>query len=259
LVERRQAVSALPAPSVEIPPHVGFASGPPHQPELIASVVSEVQRLRADIGVGETDGEKPYLLERSIGAAPPPAILEFATDPGIVGVASRYLGLVPTLTAMTILVSPHMPGPLTGSQLFHCDWEAVRQVKVFVNCTAVADENGPLTAATAAASSRVKAHVGYRYGGPSFRLSDNEVDELVAQEEVRAFAGPAGTVTFIDTSSCLHFGSRVREGAGERLVLQLQYLTPAAFDLVLRGEGRRPFAGRSGVPDPVERLVLGTA
>ena len=93
--------------------------------------------------------------------------------------------------------------------MFHSDWEDVRQVKLFVNCSAVERENGPLTAVTADASRRVKDEVGYRYGGAHFRLADAEVVPRLSDEELVPFTGPPGTMTFIDTSTCLHFGSRL--------------------------------------------------
>jgi hypothetical protein len=112
----------------------------------------------------------------------------------------------------------------------------------------------------ATASRRVKDAVDYHYGGPSFRLPDERVHPLVRSDEVSAFTGPAGTVTFIDTSSCLHLGSRVQQGAAERLVVQFQFLTPAAFDLQLVPRRRaRPFADVDGDFTPLQRLVLGAS
>jgi hypothetical protein len=183
-------------------------------------------------------------------------LVQFALDRRVVAAAARYLGIVPLLTGVTILASPPVPGPLSGSQLFHSDWEDVRQVKVFVNCSTVVEENGPLTAVTADASRRVKQRVGYRYGGPHFRLRDEEVLPLVGDGEVQEFTGPPGSIVFIDTSSCLHLGSRVRDGADERLVVQFQYLTPPAFDLLLAPAKRRPFAGAAG-SSTLDCLVLG--
>ena len=252
---RRQAVAVLPASPVDITNHRGFTTSDASVFPQIPAVVDDIRRRRAELALGV--GEKPYLLDHpltSLDAASP--LVEFALDPRVVAAAARYLGIVPLLTGVTILASPPVPGPFSGSQLFHSDWEDVRQVKVFVNCSNVAEENGPLTAVAAHASRRVKEKVDYRYGGPHFRLQDDEVLPLVADDEVQAFTGPPGSVVFIDTSSCLHLGSRVHDGAEERLVVQFQYLTPPAFDLLLAPAKRRPFAGAAG-PDPLHHLVLG--
>jgi hypothetical protein len=131
-------------------------------------------------------------------------------------------------------------------------------VKVFVHCSDVAEEHGPLTAVSADASARVKKAVDYHYGGPHFRLPDADVLPRVDDRDVTAFVGPVGSCTFIDTSRCLHLGSRVRRGASERLVVQFQFLTPAAFDLQLASRRRgRPFAAVEGELSPLQRLVLG--
>lgn len=252
---RRRAVVELPPPPVEIERERGFATCDPSVFPQVGAVVEDIRRRRRELTIAP--GEKAYLLDHpltSLDRASP--LLRFAVDPLVISVASHYLGLVPMLTMVTILASPAVPGPPAGSQLFHSDWEDVRQVKIFVNCSDVADENGPLTAVSADASGRVKEAVGYRYGGSHFRLRDDEVLPMVGKDDMEAFVGPAGSVVFIDTSSCLHLGSRVHEGAGERLVAQFQYLTPPAFDLTLAPGRRRPFASAAG-PSALERLVLG--
>jgi hypothetical protein len=253
LRRRTAAVDVLAAPAVDIPADQGFATLGPDAIDGVPAVVHEVKRLRAEMPLGE---ERPYLLDHRISRLDPSSpLLRFGLDDGVVASAARYLGMVPILTGVTVLVSPHVPGPISGSQLFHSDWEDVRQVKVFVACSDVGVESGPLVGVAANASERVKEAVGYRYGGPDFRIPDERVTPLVSDDEVTAFTGAVGSMTFIDTSSCLHMGSRVQPGAGERLVVQFQYLTPPAFDLVLRR--RRPLADASAAKSTVERLVLG--
>ncbi|MBV9413194.1 MAG: hypothetical protein JO148_16505 [Acidimicrobiia bacterium] len=254
---RRAAARPIHSAAVEIPAEIGFVTPDAHLLPDTSDVVAEVRRLRKDLAVGQRGDEKPYLLDRALtGLDQSSPLMRFAVDRRIVDPAAAYLGLVPKLTGITILASPHVPGPVSGSQLFHSDWEDVRQVKVFVHCSDVRDENGPLTAITAEASRRVKQALGYRYGGPEFRIPDERVAPFLSPGETASFVGPAGSVTFIDTSSCLHLGSRVRAGADERLVVQFQYVTPAAFYLVRSGEVRRPFVAGRAESDEVEALVL---
>jgi hypothetical protein len=257
---RQAAVGGLGSAAVEIPTTVGHwsSNGRPH--EGVAPVVEEVRRIRATIFRTERGEEKPYLIDHSVtdlDASSP--LLRFALSEQVVAPAARYLGMVPILTGVTVLASPYIPSAtFAGSQLFHSDWEDRSQVKVFVHCTDVTEENGPLTAVSADASHRVKQAVDYHYGGPNFRLTDEQVLPRVADSDVTAFTGPAEAVTFIDTSSCLHLGSRVQPGAVERLVVQFQFLTPPAFDLQFaRRRHARRFAGVHGDFSPVQRLVLG--
>jgi hypothetical protein len=257
LDRRRAAAAELPPPCVEIDPARAFVSVPGNTFSAVESVVGEVCRLRAQLSLGARGDEKPYLLDHPIDTLPASSpLLRLALDADVVATASYYLGMVPLLTGVTVLASPHVPGPPSGSQLFHSDWEDVRQVKMFVNCTPVEPQNGPLTGVTAAASRRVKKQVGYRYGGLGFRLSDDQVLPRVSPDEVGSFTGSPGTVTFIDTSSCLHYGSRLAPGAAERLVVQFQYLTPPAFDLVLRRRPARPFGIDGEGLTPLQRSVL---
>jgi hypothetical protein len=257
---RQDAAARLPVPAIEIPAGVGHSSSDGRSLSGVDAVVEDVRHIRATIFRTERGDGKPYLIDypiRGLDAASP--LLQFALSDQVVGPAARYLGMVPILTGITVLASPYVgAAPFAGSQLFHSDWEDRRQVKVFVHCTDVAEENGPLTAVAAAASVRVKEQVHYHYGGPHFRLPDDEVLPRVDGGEVTAFTGPAEAVTFIDTSSCLHLGSRLQPGAAERLVVQFQFLTPAAFDLQLSRRRRaRPFADVTGDFSPVQRLVLG--
>jgi hypothetical protein len=257
IAARRAALRQVPSPTVDIPGAIGHRRCDASVFLGVDSVVAEVRRLRATT-MPATD-EKPYLIDYAVTEhdlrSP---LLRFALSDEVIAPASHYLGMVPILTMITVLASPCLgTDVLSGSQLFHSDWEDRRQVKVFVHCSDVGAENGPLTAVTAAASSRIKDAVGYHYGGPDFRVPDDDVLPRTAADEVTAFVGPESSVTFIDTSSCLHFGSRVQRGAAERLVVQFQYLTPSAFDLQLAGRRGRPFSAVTGGLSATQRLVLG--
>jgi hypothetical protein len=175
---------------------------------------------------------------------------EFGLHPQVIATASKYLGTIPILTGVTLLVSPHVPGNMAESQLFHCDYEDVRQVKVFVGCTDISAASGPLTAIPAAASRAIRGRNRYRFGDANYRLAD----EAVTDEPRVAFCGPAGTAVFIDTSQCFHLGSRVAAEEPPRVVVQFQYLTPVAFDLFLR----RPPYRHMATTTPLERLVVGS-
>jgi hypothetical protein len=254
---RREALAMLPSSNVSIPGRDGYAASCHDRLEDVAAVVDEARRLRERLGPRWQADDKNYLLSASLtGLEPSSPLLRFALGEQVVAAAARYLGVVPKLTGVALMASPHVSGSYAGSQLYHCDWEDVRQVKVFVHCSGVAEENGPLRAVAAAASARVKTAVGYRYGGPHFRLADDVVEPLVAGDEIATFTGPEGGTTFIDTSSCLHLGSRLRAGAAERLVLQFQYLTPAAFDLVLASPRRPPIASSLDGLTALQRIVV---
>lgn len=195
-------------------------------------------------------------------------LLRFALSAHIVSAVSEYLGEVPVLERADVWHSVNTPtSSLSGSQLFHCDWESVRKVRVFVMCSDVHEECGPLTVLPADESSRVRAHIGYRYlpspagklmgkSDASLRLSDAQVYSAT-DTPPEPIVGRRGSVAFVDTSRCLHYGSRVRSGQ-TRLLASLQFLPSSSFALGRMGRRRPPFrhlvtAGTTATP----ALVLG--
>jgi hypothetical protein len=233
---RRSAAADLPPPPEPLDPEAGFLVAKPDESWDLAGVVDQVRSLpevqTSTSGAGQG---KPYLLDRPLDVLHSETPLgRLALHPSVVATATAHLGMVPVLAGVTVLRSPYVAGPPTGSQLFHSDWEDVTQLKLFVHCSEVTAKHGPLTALRGTSSIRVKEALHYRYGGKGFRRFDDEVLALASLDDVQAFEGPPGTAVFVDTSTCLHYGSRLAEGAPDRLLVQLQFLRPTAFDLVLR-------------------------
>jgi hypothetical protein len=246
LAARRLAVADLPPAPEPVDPDAGFVVASPDASWDLAGVAEQVRELVDDTATADTAGSvKPYLLDFGLDVLPAGSPLaRLALNPAVVATAATHLGMVPLLAGVTVLRSPYVAGLPNGSQLFHSDWEDVTQLKLFVHCSDVSSDNGPLTAVRATASDRAKQAMHYCYGGSGFRRGDEEVLALVEPDEVRAFEGPSGTAVFVDTSRCLHFGSRVSAGASDRLVVQLQFLRPSAFALVF-GRGSVPVVGGS--------------
>jgi len=100
--------------------------------------------------------DKPYLLDLRLDVVPADSPLaRLAFNPAVVATAAAYLGMVPLLAGVTVLRSPYVVGPPSGSQLSYSDWEDVSQLKLFVHCSEVTSREGPLTALRATASARV--------------------------------------------------------------------------------------------------------
>lgn len=183
-----------------------------------------------------------------------PELVDFAVGDTALGAAARYLGMVPYLSRVDLMYSLSRGAEDNiSSQLFHLDHEGLTQVKFFINIFDVGEPEGPFTFLPADATSRVIADVRRlrrRQGSrdvESRRYLDDEVRAAGAGGSVVTLAGPAGSGVAIDTSRCLHLGSRVQPGAF-RLVLYLQYCTTReitnVFD-VARYEN-----------DPVRRLAV---
>ena len=205
---------------------------------LAASQTIFEQKLAADRGLQRSTGDSKNLLEKrrflrnlllDDDIRQHPELLDFALSDDALGIATSYLGMVPYLNRIDLLYStPREADDLIKSQLFHVDPEGLTQVKFFINVFDVGEPEGPFTFLPADASMRVltgvrdlrrahgKPHVG--------RYTDEEVEAAGAASSIVSLKGPRGSGVAIDTSKCLHLGSRVRPGAF-RLVLYVQYCT----------------------------------
>jgi hypothetical protein len=159
-----------------------------------------------------------------------PELLDFALSDASLGIATTYLGMVPRLNRIDLLYSVPRgaeDGPV-ASQLFHVDPEGPNQVKFFINLFEVGESEGPFTFIPADDTSRILQSIRSlrrRTGkADTVRYTDEEIATVGGHGAIMAASGPPGTGVAIDTSRCLHFGSRVRTGSF-RLCLYLQYCT----------------------------------
>ena len=161
-----------------------------------------------------------------------PEIVDLALSDGLLGPATRYLGMVPYLSRVDLMYSlPRGSGDNIASQLFHLDHEGVTQVKAFVHLFDVTDREGPFTFIPADATTRIVNDIrrlrkqrGSHHDVESRRYSDEEIAAVGGAKDIVTVKGPTGTGVAVDTSRCLHLGSRVDEGTF-RLCLYLQYCT----------------------------------
>jgi len=181
----------------------------------------------------------------------------FALRDDILRAVTRYLGVAPLLSSVNVYYSPPVTEGLASSQLFHCDGDDTRQIKIFVLCTEVQSDNGPLTVMSAAESEALRRKIGYEYRN---RVTDEQVEQVLGSPELLEVVGPVGTSCFVDTSRCFHYGSRVESGAGARLAAIIQYVTPYSFMLPRDYRRWAPYAHLADdSSSPLERLVLGVA
>jgi hypothetical protein len=169
------------------------------------------------------------LTDEDLGRSP--ALVDFALSEPVLGMATQYLGMVPYLCRVDLVYSlPRPNGENLASQLFHVDPEGLTQVKFFIHVYDVGEPEGPFTFIPADETERIVAKVRAlrrRQGKPhSGRYLDEEIDAVGGTASIVRLQGPTGDGIAIDTSRCLHMGSRVRPGAF-RLCLYLQYCTTA--------------------------------
>lgn len=259
---RRVARSSAPDPAIAVDPAQGFRIYP-------AGTFPEADDLaRLAAGLLAAAGDSPLAHRKGKGLKKflvnmlDPATLDgdhpavrLALRPDILDAVVAYMGTVPVLRSIQIFYSGTLEQEPVSSQLYHCDADDTRQLKIFVICSQIGSENGPLTLLDAARSEKVRRAVGYTFNS---RLQDAEVDAVLGgPARPTEFVGPPGTSCLVDTSRCFHFGSRVVPGAAPRLVTMIQYLSPHAF--VLPGDYKSgaavPWAGDASLTS-LQRTVL---
>jgi hypothetical protein len=144
--------------------------------------------------------------------------VRFALQPNVLAAVGRALGELPQLDDVLLTLSRPTDAPLSYSQLWHLDHDDVRTIKVFVYLTDVADlGDGPFTFLPGPASDRfgfsVKSH-----------RRDDAILRRARPEEIVSVTAPRLSTFAVETSRCLHMGSRVKPGHS-RLLYTASYIS----------------------------------
>ena len=130
------------------------------------------------------------------------AYMEFGLREDILSVVAAYLGMVPILASIEVWFSLPSAVPEWGnSQLYHCDWADISQVKVFVHASNVFLENGPLTIINSDTSKKVRDKIGYQFIGGN-RLPDKDIRPLIDPGEEHALTARSVPVKPCYAESC---------------------------------------------------------
>jgi hypothetical protein len=162
-----------------------------------------------------------------------PELVNFALGDAMLGSATGYLGIVPHLTRVDLMYSLPRTGGAKNieSQLFHLDHEGLTQIKHFIHVFDVGEHEGPFTFIPADATARIVRDVRLlrkqQKSGQDVELrrySDEEIAAVGGTGDIVTVTGAVGAGVAVDTSRCLHLGSRVDPGSF-RLCLYTQYCT----------------------------------
>jgi hypothetical protein len=156
-----------------------------------------------------------------------PELVDFALSDGLLKLVTNYLGTVPHLNRIDLLYSvSHGGDEAVSSQMYHFDPEGMRQAKLFLNLRDTGPDEGPFTFIPASDSRRITRAVKQQRASDSdmamARFLDRELAEVGGLDNAISVEGPTGSAVLVDTSRCLHCGSRVKPGT-YRLCLYIQY------------------------------------
>jgi hypothetical protein len=146
-----------------------------------------------------------------------PSFLDFATSSDVLSVVSHYLRCIPVLS--TTLPSgirfvesnaafDDQPGKPHDSQLYHIDYYSLPNVYILVLLRDTTVEHGPWTFLPRSISQKARVALNYWSRQRGYRIGDEDVYSVVDRREVIEFCYPRGTVLFIESSGCFHYGSR---------------------------------------------------
>ncbi len=187
-------------------------------PEIAAAVAEAAQLFEAkQAALSVEDSKKPFFANIMTAADVENCkhIMALAQQPAMFEASAAYLGTFPKLRAVGIYVSEKNDSQIS-SQMFHYDNNDLNQIKCFINVNEVGPGNGPFTFLPADKSKKLGLPWRSRK-----RTQDDDVFSRYSVDDLISLTGPAGSGAFVDTSRCLHFGSRCREG--RRIVLMIQY------------------------------------
>lgn len=147
--------------------------------------------------------------------------VKFAIQPAIVSFVTEVFGAVPRLDYVALTYSTASDKPLASSQLWHRDYDDTRVLKIFVYLTDVDNEDdGPFTFFTAPHSDKV-----------GFSLKSHRPDTVLPIEvgESTKMLGKKLTTFAVETSRCLHMGSRVAHGHHRLMYTATFFAHPRIF------------------------------
>lgn len=146
-----------------------------------------------------------------------PAIWDFVLNRQLLGTLSDYYGFLPELCSIALMLSP-ANDTKKGSQEAHFDLRDSKHIKVFVPVHDIGEENGPFEFIPRDTSNIVRKKLGVLK-----HIDDDSLFSFVPRSQFIRLTAKAGEGSIVDTTNCLHFGGRVRQG--HRLVWFLHYGT----------------------------------
>ena len=146
-----------------------------------------------------------------------PSFLDFATSGDVLATVGHHLQSIPVLSTSgppgirfmeSNAAFDDEPDQPHDSQLYHIDFYSMPNVYVIVLLRDTARENGPFTFLPRSVSQSAAAALNYWGRRCPYRIPDEKIYSVVDRKDVIELCAPRGTVLFIESSGCFHYGSR---------------------------------------------------
>lgn len=180
-------------------------------PTLISELAAEIDRRAASRPTGADHATERKFWSRLTTPEdlhPESVFVRFAMQPHLVQLATAYMGMVPYLSNIQVLVSFGTDNTKwEESQLWHRDYHDSKTMRFWIYLSDVTEpKHGPFTYLPLEYSRQV--HNSFFPG----RVSDEEMNAAGLGPKAHAVFGPRLTCFSIDTARCYHMGSRVALG-----------------------------------------------
>lgn len=171
--------------------------------------------------------------------------VRYALQPKVIGMLSVALGELPLLVDVLLTLSRESDAKLSYSQLWHRDYDDVRTIKLFTYLTDVnGPDDGPFTFLPRRESKQfgfsLRSHVG-----------DERVFRNIEKSAVQTMEAPRLTTFIVETSKCLHMGSRMAPGHSRLMYTATFISAPRIYPTPA------PRFRADGSATLVERMILG--
>lgn len=187
-------------------------------------------------------------------------LIKLALSDWIITKASSYLNMIPIVGSIQVWFSPNESKIEEGSQFFHLDYADVNQCKVFINLDMIDEDSGPLTFIPKEKSKKITKSINYKLSNEDIRISDDVVLNYCDKKQWIKSTGQKGDILMVDSSRCIHFGSRA--ASKPRRILMIQYITPFSFTLPFSYRGKtflspvfKKSPNISNIPDKHSRII----
>jgi hypothetical protein len=147
-----------------------------------------------------------------------PSILNFVLSSDVLNVVCQYLNTIPILSttlppgvrlaesSITFDSKPHEG--FRESQVYHLDHHDRPMVYVIVLLKDVTKRCGPFCFLPISTSERATRALRYQSRDVDYRVTDEQMYKVIDAAEMQEMSLPRGTVLFLDSSLCFHYGSR---------------------------------------------------
>ncbi|MAI60899.1 MAG: hypothetical protein CBB87_00230 [Micavibrio sp. TMED27] len=242
---RKDLLNKIPktTPEYEIEDQLGYLIADMSKNELVMNAIANAKQQANQIDWEEKEktSKKAFLLNHKLDLTSPEneAILKLVLSPEILRPISDYLGSFPILSSAALWYSPNKDARAKGSQLYHLDGEDIKQIKCFLPVDEITSETGPLTILPADVSDNVynTLHQKNEIQRRNTKLEDDIVYQYAQEDQAKQVVGKPGTVAFIDTCRCYHYGSRTAQKP--RLLLHLHFYSAFSKMMPLWGREER--------------------